>query len=139
MKIDVEAVLRNLETLAEHEVELSDAVYDVLFGANPEFLELFTARNSTASRQMVHETLMYAADHLHCADWVVTNMESLRIKHVGYEVTNDMYASYIEAILTAMAKVSGNEWNPTLEAGWREVLQYLADLTTGDLASEATS
>jgi nitric oxide dioxygenase len=133
MTVDAEAVLQNFETLAAHEIELPDTVYELLFGAHPELLELFTARNSAASRQMVRETLMYAVDHLHGADWVVDNMESLRTKHVAYEVTDEMYAWYTEAMLAAMSKVSGDAWTPTLEADWREVLQYLVDLMTGDL------
>jgi hemoglobin-like flavoprotein len=138
MLIDAEPLTRNFETLAEHEVRLAERCCELLFGAHPELVDLFTALHSAASRQMVRETLMYAIDQLNGADWVTSNMASLGAKHVEYEVTEEMYTWYIDALLTAMAELSGALWTSELAAGWRELFGILADLMIAEL-SEVSS
>ncbi len=133
MPIDAPLLERNLELVSEHELRLSELVYDALFEAHPEILELFTARNSAASQQMVHETLMYAMDHLHGANWVEANLASLGEKHAGYEVTEEMYGWYSDALLAALAEVSGDAWSDALASSWRQMLGYLGDLMIAEL------
>jgi len=133
MQIDVQLMERNLELVSEHEVRLSDLVYDAFFGAHPELLDLFTARNSAASRQRIHETLMYTMDYLHGADWVSANMASLGEKHSSYEVTEEMYGWYTDAMLAGLAEVSGDAWSDDLASSWRQMLAYLGDLMIAEL------
>jgi len=133
MPIDAALLERNLELVSEHEPRLSQLVYDALFAAHPELLDLFTAHNSAASRQMIHETLMYAMDWLHGADWVESNLASLGEKHAGYEVTEVMYGWYAEAMLSALETVSGDAWTEDLAASWRRMLSCLGDLMIAEL------
>jgi len=133
MVADRELVLQNFETLAENEVVLSDRTYDLLFEAHPELLELFSAKHSAGGRQMVRETLMYAVDHVNGETWVAMNLASLGAKHVEYEVTEVMYEWLIDAMIDAMAEVSGSTWTAELGASWRDVLRYLADLMIAEL------
>jgi hemoglobin-like flavoprotein len=135
MHAGAELLKRNFETLVEHEADLAYEVYEELFRVHPELLESFTARHSAAGAQMVRETLMYAIDHLEGESWVTTNLASLGAKHVDYEVTEEMYEWVIFAMLHGMAKISGDEWNPRIEAGWRELLRYLSDLMIAELPS----
>lgn len=126
MTIDAEALKQNFETLVEHEVTLSHKTYDLLFAAHPELLDLFTAKHSAAGAQMVRETLMYAVDHLNSEDWVASNMASLGTKHEDYGVEDEMYRWYADALLAAMAHVTGDEWTQPLEEGWRMLFDQLA-------------
>jgi len=133
MQADAELLRRSFETLVEHEHALVDAVYTELFHEHPELLSLFSGPRSPAGAQMVRETLMYAIDHRDGAVWVETNVASLGAKHVDYEVTEEMYAWVVDAMLHAMAKVSGPQWSHELERGWRELLEYLSDLMIAEL------
>lgn len=133
MPVDAALLKHNFETLVEREHELTEAVYAELFHAHPELLPLFTAPRSPAGAQMVRETLMYAIDRVDGASWVQTNLASLGAKHADYEVTEGMYGCFIDAMLHAMASLSGPQWTPELEAGWREQLAYLSDLMVAEL------
>ncbi len=133
MPVDADLIRSSFELLTQHEVELCHKVYEELFGKDPGLEDLFTARHSAASSQMVRESLIYSFDYVNGAGWVPINMSSLGAKHVEYEVVDEMYEQFIEAMLTAMADLSGERWNAELATSWRELLRYLADLMIAEL------
>jgi len=64
---------------------------------------------------------------------VQTILASLGAKHADYEVTEGMYNWFVDAMLHAMASLSGPQWTPELETSWREQLAYLSDLMVAEL------
>ncbi|MDP6978456.1 MAG: globin domain-containing protein [Myxococcota bacterium] len=137
MPVDADLIRNSFEYLTQHEVELCHKVYALLFDADPELEDLFTARHSAASSQMVRESLVYAFDYVDGATWVPINMSSLGSKHVEYEVVEAMYEQFIDAMLTAMSELSGDQWSPELENSWRELLRYLAELMVAELPGKS--
>ena len=137
MPINTELVKRNFEVLAEQELKLTHKVYETLFSAHPELLHLFTSRHSAAGAQMVRETLMYAIDHVNNETWITMNIGVLGTQHRAYEVSEEMYGWFVDAMLSAMAEVSAEHWTAEVETSWRELFWYLADIMIAKLPARS--
>ncbi|MBW2717504.1 MAG: hypothetical protein JRD94_02810 [Deltaproteobacteria bacterium] len=48
----------------------------------------------------------------------------------SYETPTDMYAPYAEAMLEALAAVSGSGWTPELARSWKAALDQVNEMMT---------
>ena len=122
--MNLELIADNFHLISDKTHNIAAVFYERFFGKHPELEDLFT--NSPApQQQMLNETLTSVIDHLEDADWVKSNMEALGLRHQGYEVTDEMYDMWIDALVETLQQLSGDAWSEHLERVWREQLEMI--------------
>ena len=131
LQIDVDLLKEHLVEVSEHESELTDRVYESLFAKRPDAVELFGAYSRASQQRMMTETLSAVLNMLDQEHWLGEYVHAMGSRHqFSYETPTDMYAPYAEAMLEALAAVSGSDWTPKLERSWKAALDRVNDMMT---------
>ena len=130
-EIDVSLLKEHLVEVSEHESELTDRVYESLFVKRPDAVELFGTYSRPNQQRMMTETLGAVLNMLDQEHWLGEYVHAMGSRHqFSYETPTDMYAPYAEAMLEALAAVSGSDWTPELERSWRAALDRVNEMMT---------
>jgi len=130
-RIDVDLLKEHLVEVSEHEAELTDRVYESLFAKRPDAVELFGTYSRANQQRMMTETLGAVLNMLDQQHWLDEYVHAMGSRHqFSYETPTDMYAPYAEAMLEALAAVSGSDWTPELECSWKAALDRVNDMMT---------
>jgi hemoglobin-like flavoprotein len=131
LQIDVDLLKEHLVEVSEHESELTDRVYESLFAKRPDAVELFGAYSRASQQRMMTETLSAVLNMLDQEHWLGEYVHAMGSRHqFSYETPTDMYAPYAEAMLEALAAVSGADWTPELERSWKAALERVNEMMT---------
>ena len=129
--IDVDLLKAHLIEVSEHESELTDRVYASLFAKRPDAVELFGQYSRASQQRMMAETLTAVLNMLDQERWLGDYVHAMGSRHqFSYETPTDMYAPYAEAMLEALAAVSGADWTPELEHSWKAALVRVNEMMT---------
>jgi len=130
-EIDVGLLKEHLIEVSEHESELTDRVYESLFAKRPDAVELFGIYSRPNQQRMMSETLGAVLNMLDEEHWLGEYVHAMGSRHqFSYETPAEMYAPYAEAMLEALAGVSGTNWTPELERSWKAALTRVNDMMT---------
>jgi hemoglobin-like flavoprotein len=130
-EIDVSLLKEHLVEVSEHESELTDRVYESLFAKRPDAVELFGTYSRPNQQRMMTETLSAVLNVLDQEHWLGEYVHAMGSRHqFSYETPADMYAPYAEAMLEALAAVSGSDWTPELERSWKAALDRVNEMMT---------
>ena len=78
---------------------------------------------------MMSETLAAVLNMLDQEPWLGEYVHAMGSRHqFSYETPADMYPPYAEALLEALAAVSGSEWTEELARSWRAALEQVNEL-----------
>jgi cytochrome P450/hemoglobin-like flavoprotein len=125
---DREVLAEHLHLIGEREPHIAERVYERLFQGHPQLRELFGAHAAVVQQDMLNETLVGAVDTLEGMAWLESNLQLHGAMHVEFEVDDEMYGWWTEAILEVLAEVSGADWSPLLARLWRERMDHLCSL-----------
>jgi len=129
--INVKLLREHLAEVAEHESELTDRVYESLFAKRPDAEELFGTYSRASQQRMMTETLTAVLNMLDREPWLDEYVHAMGSRHqFSYETPTDLYAPYAEAMLEALAAVSGAQWTPELAAAWTAALDQVNEMMT---------
>ena len=129
--IDVELLKAHLLEVSEHESELTDRVYESLFAKCPDAVELFGTYSRANQQRMMTETLSAVLNMLDKEHWLGDYVHAMGSRHqFSYETRADMYPPYAEAMLEALAAVSGPDWTPELARSWGAALERVNEMMT---------
>ncbi|RLB39900.1 MAG: hypothetical protein DRH30_09175 [Deltaproteobacteria bacterium] len=121
----------HLVEVSEHESELTDLVYESLFAKRPDAVELFGTYSRANQQRMMAETLGAVLNMLDQEHWLGEYVHAMGSRHqFSYETPTDMYAPYAEAMLEALAAVSGSDWTPELQHSWKAALDRVNEMMT---------
>lgn len=130
-QIDVDLLKEHLVEVSSHEAELTDHVYQSLFAKRPDAEELFGTYSQPNQQRMMTETLGAVLNMLDEEHWLGEYVHAMGSRHqFSYETPTDMYAPYAEAMLEALAAVSGSNWTPELEHSWEAALARVNEMMT---------
>ncbi|MBW1760947.1 MAG: hypothetical protein JRG67_12370 [Deltaproteobacteria bacterium] len=130
-RIDVDLLKEHLVEVSEHESELTDLVYESLFAKRPDAMELFGTYSRANQQRMMAETLGAVLNMLDQEHWLGEYVHAMGSRHqFSYETPSDMYAPYAEAMLEALAAVSGADWTPELQHSWKAALDRVNEMMT---------
>jgi hemoglobin-like flavoprotein len=130
-QIDTDLLKKHLVEVAEHEADLTDHVYQSLFAKRPDAVELFGTYSRANQQKMTAETLGAVLNMLDQEHWLGEYVHAMGLRHqFSYETPTDMYAPYAEAMLEALAAVSGSAWTPELERAWKAALDRVNEMMT---------
>ena len=127
--IDVNLLREHRAEVSEHEAELTDQLYESLFAKRPDAEELFGTYSRANQQRMMSETLAAVLNMLDQEPWLGEYVHAMGSRHqFSYETPADMYPPYAEALLEALAAVSGSEWTEELARSWRAALEQVNEL-----------
>ena len=106
--------------------EAADLFYCRLFDTDPSTRELFRASDMFAQRKKLLQTLGFAISSLDNLDVLMSMLQALGRRHVGYGVTAKQYESVGVALLWALERSLGPAWTPAAAAAWAEVYTLLS-------------
>ena len=130
-EIDVDLLKEHLAEVSEHESELTDRVYESLFAKRPDAVELFGTYSRANQQRMMTETLGAVLNMLDQEHWLGEYVHAMGSRHqFSYETPADMYPPYAEAMLEALAAVSGPDWTPELARSWKAALDRVNEMMT---------
>lgn len=130
-EINVNLLREHLAEVADHEAELTDRVYASLFSKRPDAEELFGTYSRANQQRMMTETLGAVLNMLEQEHWLDEYVHAMGSRHqFSYETPAEMYAPYAEAMLEALAAVSGPEWTAELERSWKAALNQVNEMMT---------
>jgi len=135
-EIDADLLREHLAEVSEHEAELTELVHQNLFTKRPDAEELFGTYSQANQQQMMTETLAAVLNMLDQEPWLDEYVRAMGQRHqFSYETSTDMYPPYAEAMLEALAAVSGSDWTPDLERSWKAALDQVNKMMTAGYLS----
>lgn len=123
----IEMLERSFRRLTQSGTDLADRFYDLLFSRHPELRSMFPQDMSEQKRKLI-EKLSLVVDNLRTPRAVREALVELGRGHVAYGARPEQYARVRDALVTAMAAVSGSEWSPELEAEWGRAIGMVSDI-----------
>ena len=111
--------------------------YGRLFELDPSLKPLFKSDMTEQGKKLMM-MLAAAVHNLNNLDEVVPAVEALAIRHVGYNVTPEMYDTVGEALLWTLGQGLGDDFTPEVEAAWTELYVTLATVMKTAAYSPAT-
>jgi len=130
-QIDVELLKEHLVEVSEHEAELTDHLYQRLFAKRPDAEELFGTYSRPNQQRMTSETLAAVLNLLDDEPWLGQHVHAMGSRHqFSYETPPEMYPPYAEALIEALAAVSGPKWTPELARSWTASLDRINEMMT---------
>jgi len=131
LEINVDLLKEHLIEVSEHEAELTDHLYESLFAKRPDAEELFGTYSRANQQRMMSETLAAVLNMLDKEHWLDEYVHAMGSRHqFSYETPAEMYPPYAEALLEALAAVSGSDWTPELERSWKAALDRVNEMMT---------
>lgn len=128
-EIDKDLLREHLAEVSEHEAALTDHLYERLFAKLPHAEELFGTYSRANQQRMMSETLAAVLNMLDQEPWLGEYVHAMGSRHqFSYETPAEMYPPYAEALLEALAAVSGSHWTPALERSWKAALDQVNDM-----------
>jgi len=100
--------------------------YARLFALAPETRALFRQDMDEQGRKLF-QTLAAVVDSLHQVDRILPVAHALAIRHVGYGVREDHYATVGTALVGTLRDALGHRFDPDTEAAWVAAYALLAE------------
>src|SRR5712691_404439 len=103
----------------------ADLFYDRLFTIAPEVRYLFPT-DLTEQKKKLMQMIATAVTNLHQVDKIISAVEDLGRRHVGYGVTAKHYEPVGAALLWTLEQGLGADFTPPVKAAWTETYMTLA-------------
>ncbi|MCC6557728.1 MAG: hypothetical protein IT372_32655, partial [Polyangiaceae bacterium] len=121
----VEAVQASFARLTPLAEELVARFYARLFELAPEVRPLFPA-DLREQRMKLASALQVAVDNLRAPDRLIPMLEDLGRKHAPHGALPEHFDAVGQALLGALAELSGDGWTPRIERAWAEAYRQIA-------------
>jgi serine/threonine protein kinase len=127
-------VSASLSRLGPHVDEMYQSVYSLLFQKQPDVRGLFP-EDSTAQRAKLAAALQLVVENLRCPEHVVTALEELGQRHVGYGARSEHLASLGEALLASLELHDPMPWDDATRQAWHDAYRAIAAAMRRGLSS----
>jgi methyl-accepting chemotaxis protein len=125
--LDVVMLERSFDLVAERGTELTGLFYRRLFEVAPATRSLFARTDLRAQEHALLTTLVALRGALREPAALVSRLERLGARHVGYGAQPEHYQVVGAVLLDVMAEVGGSRWRPEYSGEWVRALQFVAD------------
>ncbi|WP_179379070.1 globin domain-containing protein [Jannaschia marina] len=100
--------------------------YAKLFRIDPSTKPLFVGDPVLQGRKLM-QTLSFVVDHLDDEGRLMPAARDLAVRHVGYGVVAEQYASVGAALIETLARLIGPDFSTEDRAAWAETYRALSD------------
>ena len=108
--------------LADCEALFTERFYPILFALRPDVRPLFGVHPMAEQEEMMRETLRSLHGWLDGEPWLAGNLEALGRSHWEYGVTDDMYDSFIDAMLACSLETISDAFDDERQTVFRAAL-----------------
>ena len=129
-------VRASFATLAPRLGEVVARFYDALFDADPALRAKFPA-DMRRQREHLAAAVAVIVRNLESLDGLEESLMDLGARHVAFGVVPEHYPVFRDAMLQALARVSGDGWNPLVEDAWRRTLERICAMMLKGAAAAA--
>ena len=116
--------------------QAAELFYGRLFELEPSYRRLFTTDPTEQGRKLM-QMITVAVNGLNRLDTIVPAVEELGLRHLDYDVTEEMYDTVGEALLWTLEQGLGEAFTVDVEMAWIETYQTLADVMKSAAYSHA--
>jgi serine/threonine protein kinase len=127
-------VSASLARLGPHVDEVYQSVYALLFQKQPDLRGLFP-EDLTAQRAKLAAALQLVVENLRCPEHVVTALEELGHRHVGYGARAEHLASLGDALLTSLELHDPMVWDDATRQAWQDAYRAISAAMRRGLSS----
>lgn len=136
MSLDVEALRGSFELVVERAPDVVHRFYGILFSRYPQVRPMFARNSAEQQEKMLTQALAAVIEHLEDAPWLETQLQAMGAKHVGYGVSDDMYAWVGECLVAALKDAAGDAWTPRIETAWTDAFGAISGLMIAGASRE---
>ncbi len=122
----VELVQGSFQKVAPIAPQAAEIFYTKLFEKDPSLRALFSHSDMTEQGKKLMMMLGTAVNGLTNLDAIISAVQDLGKRHVGYGVKDEHYDTVGAALLETLEVGLGEEWNDELKTAWTEVYITLA-------------
>jgi len=123
----VQIIKLTFAQVMSHKDQVGRMFYDRLFAVAPETRPLFKGGIEAQSRKLM-ETLALAISMLRDMPRLVSTLEALAQRHVGYGVQDEHYDKVGEVLLWTLEQGLGAAFTPEASAAWTELYGAVAQI-----------
>ncbi len=117
---------QDLARVAAQGEAFADGVFDAWFAGAADAERLFQTHSFSTKREMIDATLIAVHDLVDGASWLRWDLAAFGARHAGtYEVRDEMYGAYVDAVLASLRGVFAGELGAEREAAWRDALSRI--------------
>jgi len=117
-------VQKSFEKISAMELQAAEIFYDELFAIDPSLRLLF---NGGVNQQRKFLAALALVVHkLHAPQKIMSDVETLAVKHVDYGVRPEHYTFFGNALLRTLRKGLGAEFTPEICDAWTDAYRMLA-------------
>ncbi len=135
--IDKIGLLRALDAIANKESQFTERFYEIFFARRPDTRDLFGLHGIAEREEMMHETLRSLHALCEQEPWLEGNLIALGHSHGEYGVTQDMYPSFVDALIECTREIVGLSLDHAALASLRQATDAIAGVMSK--AGEATA
>jgi len=120
----IELVQKSFEKISAMGLQAAETFYDELFAIDPSLRPLF---NGDVNQQRKFLSALALVVHkLHAPQKIMSDVETLAVKHVHYGVEPKHYTFFGNALLRTLRKGLGDEFTPEVCDAWTDAYRMLA-------------
>jgi hemoglobin-like flavoprotein len=132
----VQATWAQVAPMADATTEL---FYRRLIAIDPAIHKLFRGTDMAEQRRKLQQMMAVIVGGLDNVGALVSTVEDLGRRHIGYGVTDADYDSVGAALLWALEQALGRAWTPVVASAWTEVYGLLSGIMRRVAASSSVA
>lgn len=122
-------IRRSFRVIARQPDFVAEQLYEHLFEIAPASRMLFACDMRQQGRKLM-QMLALSVVGLDTPRTLISTIQELGQRHVGYGVTIRDYGAVGEALLYALQMTLGEDWTPDLNVAWLTFYEFIAEAAT---------
>jgi hemoglobin-like flavoprotein len=127
----------SLEQVAERDIDLTPAVYALMFEAFPDTEPYFWRDQDGAIKgEMLSRVFAAILDFVGERRYADNMIETEMVTHEGYDVPREVFATFFGFVARAVSEALGPDWTSDMAEAWREMLADIEAYALGTPRSD---
>lgn len=120
------AIEASLELAAERAEDITATVYARLFREQPGVKEMFCLdADNSVKGSMLHHAIEVVLDMIGEQHFAAGFLQAEAINHAGYDVPNDVFASFFQVLGDTIRDALGEAWSAEMGQAWQQLVRGL--------------
>jgi hemoglobin-like flavoprotein len=125
--LNVNLLLSSFMKIEPQATEFATTFYQILFNKYPQTRKLFLNTDMDKQKNKLIESLQLVMVNVHNSDALTSILKNLGKRHVQYGAVLNDYPLIGDALLQALERHLGRDWNADVQQTWTSAYQLIAD------------
>jgi hemoglobin-like flavoprotein len=126
--LDIRLLISSFLKIEPQADEFAATFYYILFEKYPKMVPLFAKTDMEKQKSKLIESLQLVMGNIHNPEAFASILRNLGYKHVSYGAVLADYPLIGDALLQALERHLGKDWNPEVEQAWTLGYQQISEL-----------